>query len=182
MSDDDDAYGGVIGAIPYAFRTTDSYLCKSYVVVGTLLAAALGVLFTLALVVLVANTGGGPGGTFTFSRAFFIVVGMLVVVPTVAPILLVARRHRRTGSDDRYDAALAVAGYAFVASIYLGLVISVPREMQTAAASGGVVGLLFGLPQAVAVVPPLAAAAVIALVHRRLGRPAGTDDLERETT
>jgi hypothetical protein len=179
---DDDAYGGVIGAIPYAYRTTGSYLCKSYVVVGTLFAAALGLLFTLALVVLVANTGGGPGGTFTFSRAFFIVVGLLVVVPTIAPILLVARRHRRTGSDDRYDAALAVAGYLFVASLYLGLVISVPEGMQTG--GGGVVGVLFDLPQVAAVVPPLVAAGVIALVHRRLGgdRSAGADGVEHETT
>jgi hypothetical protein len=168
---DDEAYGGVLGAFPYAFRATDSGLCKSYVVLGTLVAAGVTALFGLALVVLVANTLGSPGGTFTFSRAFFILVGLLVVAPIIAPSLLVARRHRRSGSDTRYDATIAACGYLFFVALYVGLVVSTPESQQSAVSGplGGVVAALYSLPRWAGVVPPLIVVGLMALAHRVFG-------------
>lgn len=168
---DEGGYAGLVGAIPYAFRASDSRLFRSYVAVGGALALLVGVLFGLALVVAVFRTLGAGGGTFTFSRAFLITVGLLVVLPLLAPVLLVARRHRRRGSDARYDAAMAAAGYLFVLSLYAGLLISTPAAQQETppALLGPIVSALYALPRVGGLVPPILAAALIVLVHRRLG-------------
>lgn len=168
MTDD---YGGVIGAFPYAFRATDSWLCRSYVAVGGLLTVAVSVLFVAAVIGIIAGTTGGRGGSLTLSRSFVAVVGLFVVVPLVAPVLFVARRHRRDDPpDDRYDGALATTGYLFVAALYVGLVVSVPPSQQTAptGALAPVVAALYALPQLAGLVPPLVAAALIPLCHRAL--------------
>jgi uncharacterized membrane protein YuzA (DUF378 family) len=166
-----DSYRGVFGAFPYAFRQSDSLLFRSYVLVGALAALAVTVLFGAALVVLIAQTAAIEGGSLTLSRAFYVVVGLFVVAPLVAPVLLVARRHRRAEGDDaRYDLALSLAGYLFVASLYVGLVVTVPADQQTTppAAVAPVVEALYALPQLAGIVPPLLAAAVIVLTHRLL--------------
>lgn len=171
MADD---YRGVVGAFPYAFRASDSLLFRSYVALGGLLTVAVSLLFVAAVIGVIAGTTGGGGGTLTLARSFVAVVGLLVVVPLVAPVLFVARRHRRRGRDDPvddpYDAALAAAGYLFVVALYVGLVISVPPAQQTppTGALAPVVAALYGLPQVAGLVPPLVAAAGILLAHRSL--------------
>ncbi|MFB6141151.1 MAG: hypothetical protein ABEJ26_12040 [Halosimplex sp.] len=167
--DGEESYGGILTAYPYAFRTSDSWTFKTYTAISGLLAAVVVVLFAFALVTLLGSTGGAPGGTFTFSRAFFVFLMLLVLAPLVAPVLLVARRHRRTGSDARYDRALAVGGYGYLLALYLSLVITTPPDLQEH--PGGVVGalasFLYGLPRAAAVLPPVLAVALIYLAHRR---------------
>jgi hypothetical protein len=175
-SGDDDAYGGLFGAFPYAFRRTESRLCKAYVAVGGLLGGVLALFFGLALVVQIFNTLSGTGGTFTFSRALFLLVGLFVVGPVIAPVLLVARRHRRTGSDARYDRLVAASGVLFLLSLYLGLLASIPPEFVldgetvTRTAPSGplapLVALLYAMPAPTAVLVPLAAVAVMVGVHR----------------
>lgn len=169
----DEGYSGLLGAFPYAFRASDSRLLRSYVVLGGLLALFVSVVFAAAFVGQVAATLGAGGGTFTFSRALFLTVGLLVVLPLLAPVLLVARRHRRSDArrDARYDAAMAATGYLFVLALYVGLVVSTPPEQQETppALVAPVVELLYGLPPLAGLVPPLVAAALLPLVHRRLG-------------
>jgi uncharacterized membrane protein YuzA (DUF378 family) len=164
-----DGYRGVFGAFPYAFRQSDSLLFRSYVLVGALAALAVTLLFGAGLIVLVAQTAAIEGGSLTLSRAFYVVVGLLVVAPLLAPVLLVARRHRRAiGHDARYDLALSLAGYLFIASLYVGLVITVPADQQTPPSGvvAPVVGTLYALPQLTGVIPPLVASGLIVAVHR----------------
>jgi uncharacterized membrane protein YuzA (DUF378 family) len=173
---DDDAYSGLFGAFPYAFRATDSRLSKLYVAVGGLLGGLLALFFGLALVVQVFNTLSGTGGTFTFSRAMFILVGLFVVGPVLAPVLLVARRHRRAGSDTRYDRLLAATGFLFLLSLYLGVIASIPPEFVldgetvTRTPPSGLLAplieLLYAIPPVASVLIPLAAAASIYGAHR----------------
>jgi hypothetical protein len=177
MADD---YGGVIGAFPYAMRRSDSWLFRSYVAVAALVAAVTTLIVAAGVVVLIAGTATVRGGTFTFSRSLYVVVGLFVVAPVVAPVLLVARRHRRGGAAaaaaagtgaDRYDLALGAAGYLFVLALYVGLVVTVPPAQQTPptgvlAPLAPVVDVLYALPAAYGVVPPLVAAALIVAVHR----------------
>jgi hypothetical protein len=175
-SGDDGAYGGVLGAFPYAFRTSGSVLFRLYVLVGGLLAVLAVLVFGAALVVQVAGTLGGPGGTFTFARTLFVLLGLFVVAPLIAPVLLVARRHRRTGSDTRYDTLVAAAGVLFVVTLYLGLVASIPAEFtldgetQVRPPATGplapLVRLLYALPPVASPVVPLLGAALILLAHR----------------
>lgn len=166
----DAEYSGLLGAFPYAFRASESRLFRSYVVIGGLIAILVGILFGFALVVLTFRTLSTGGGTVTFSRAFLVFVGLTVVFPLVAPVILVARRHRRTGSDARYDAALASAGYLFGASLYVSLLASIPPTQQQPppAPFTPLVQFLYRLPPAAAVGPPLAAALVVIIVHRWL--------------
>lgn len=171
-------YAGVLGAFPYAYRQSDSRLFRVYVVVGGLLAAALAAFFTFALVVSVASTTGIGGGTITFVRSIFVLLGFLVVAPLVAPVLFVARHHRREGSDARYDAALAASGACYVASLYLGAVASMPAEFELdgevttrpapSGATAPLVEALYAMPEVLSWTIPLAGAAVVYLVHRRL--------------
>ena len=173
IAEDDDGttYSGLVSAFPYAFRRSDSWLLKSYVLVGGLVAVIVTLLFVFALVVLVAATTGGPGGGFTVSRAFFIVVGLFVVAPVLAPVLLVARRHRRGRTKRRYDAALALAGYLLLASLYVGVVITIPPEQQTAPAGSlaPVLETLYALPAFAGLFPPILAVCAMIVVHRTVG-------------
>lgn len=165
----EDGYGGVLGTYPYAFRRSCSRLFRSYVLLGGLVTALIAVLFTFAVVGVVAETSGAGGGTFTFARSFVILLGFLVVIPLMAPVILVARRHRRHVPSVAYDRALAVAGYLFLASLYVGLLPTTPPDLRSEppAALAPVVETLYGLPALAGVVPPLVALAVGYLLHRR---------------
>ncbi|MGZ0747542.1 hypothetical protein [Haloparvum sp. AD34] len=164
-----ESYGGVFGAIPYAFRESDSGFFRIYVVVGTFAALFVAVLTALALVVELGRTEGlTQGGLAAFSRSLFVLLGFAAVAPLLAPTLLVARRHRR---DDRvhefYDQALAVAGYGFLASLYLALIISAPAEFQEPTSSA-FVRTLYALPRLTAIVPPILAVGGIVVADRKL--------------
>lgn len=172
-----DEYSGLFGAFPYAFRRSDSPLFRAYALVGGLLAAALAVFFALALVVTIAATSNQGDGTITFVRSVFIVLGFVLVAPLVAPVLFVARRHRREGSDARYDTALAAAGAAYLVTLYMGAVASMPAsfeldgEMTTRPEPSGltapVVEALYAVPEALSWTIPLAGAVLVYLAHRR---------------
>ncbi|SFR62285.1 hypothetical protein SAMN04487947_2948 [Halogeometricum rufum] len=173
-------YNGVFGAFPYAFRRSRSLLFKSYVVCSGLAVALISIFVVIALVVLIGQTASVQGGSLTLSRAFYIVVGLLVVLPAVAPTLAVARRHRRgIESSPRYEPALAVAGYLFLLSLYLGVVASMPEtfvldgETVTRPAASGpfapLISLLYAIPQALSWTVPLAGALLVAAAHRLFG-------------
>ena len=165
---DGDGYGGVLGTYPYAFRRSRSRLMRSYVVLGGLFTLFTAVLFTFAFVTTVASTLGAGGGTFTFVRSFVLVVGMLVVVPLMAPVILVARRHRREGSTRQYDRALAASGYLLAVAVYLLLVISAPPALRDdpSGALAPLVSTLYDLPAVAGAIPPLVAIAIGYLLHR----------------
>jgi len=163
----DRSYNGLPGAFPYAVRSSESLVFKLYVGIALLLTVLIGLIFTFGLIGVLAGSTGVRGGTFTFSRTFFMLVGLLVVAPLLAPVLLVARRHRRTTSSVAYDRGLALAALGFVASLYVGLVVSVPPDLQEPTSSG-VVQALYGLPQLAGLVPPLLAVGLMYVVHRVL--------------
>ena len=173
-----DDYSGLLTAFPYAFRHSDSRLFRLYAVVGGLFAALLGIVFALAAIISISQSAGlAVGGTDAFVRTFVVIVGFVVVVPVVAPVLLVARRHRREGSDPAYDSALAVAGLVYLLSLYLMLVASIPETFTLDGETvprppatglfGPVLSLLYAIPPIASPVIPVVAAAAGWLVHRR---------------
>ncbi|GAB7095707.1 hypothetical protein JCM30237_28610 [Halolamina litorea] len=182
MADD---YGGILGAFPYAFRRSDSRLFRSYVLVGGLATVLLALVCVLAVVVVFGQTAGARGGNFTLSRSFIALLGLLAVVPVVAPVLLAARTRRRgVAEDDRfepprgYEPLLAVGGYLFLLSLYLGLVASMPEtftldgETVTRPEASGlfapVVAALYAVPPTASPLIPAGAAALIVVIHRWL--------------
>ena len=173
-------YAGVFGAFPYAFRESESWLFKLYVAVSAVAIGLITLFVGAALVVLIGQTAAVQGGSLTLSRSFYVVVGLLVVLPAIAPTLLVARRRRRgSQGSKRHEAALAVAGFLFLLSIYLGVVASMPEtftldgEAITRPSPDGafapVVATLDTIPSVVAWSVPLAGAALVGLVHRVFG-------------
>lgn len=171
-AEDEGSYSGLFGAFPYAFRSSDSRLFRSYVVLGGFAALLIALTFVLGVVTLIGSTAGAGAGTFTFSRSFFVVIGLAAVAPVIAPVLFVARRHRRTESDRRYDRTLALAGYGFLGALYLLLVISAPANLRDPVSGSGplaaTIRFLYDLPRTAGLVPPVVAAAVMYLLHRRL--------------
>ncbi|GGN91835.1 hypothetical protein [Haloarcula pellucida] len=161
------SYDGLPGAFVYAVRTSESWLFKGYVLLALLLTVAIALVFVFGLISILAQTSTVRGGTFTFSRSFFLFVGLLVVAPLLAPVLLVARRHRRSVSSVTYDRGLALSALLFVASLYVGLVVSVPPQLQEPTGSS-IVTALYELPQIAGLVPPLVAVGVMYAVHRLL--------------
>lgn len=168
MTDGERAYGGYLGAFPYAARSSSSWLFRSYVVVAGLLVTLVTVVVAASVVKLVGETAAVRGGRFTLSRALFVLVGLFAVAPLSAPVLLVARRHRRRGSGPAYDRAMALSGYLFALSLYLGLVASVPPAQQEtpSGAVAPVVTALYDLPAVAGLVFPLAGALGVVAVHR----------------
>jgi hypothetical protein len=165
----DDAYSGILGAVPYAFRRTESTMMQTYVLFGAVIAVIVTLLFGSSLIVLIGSSSGANAGSLSFSRAFFALVAMAVVAPLVAPILFVARRHRLGNGDLSYDQRLGGLGFLFIASLYTGLVISTPEAQQAPAAGvlAPLVEALYSLPQLVGIVPPLVVAALIYVGARR---------------
>ncbi|AEN06420.1 hypothetical protein [Halolamina sp.] len=175
-----DGYRGVFGAFPYAFRASDSWLFRSYVVAGALAAAFLAFAFILAVVVVFGQTTGMRGGSLTLSRSFVALVGLLSVLPVVAPVLLVARARRRGAVESStYDALLAVGGYAFLLSLYLTAIASMPEtfvldgETVTRPPASGlfapVLSLLYAIPPAASPLVTLPSVGFMATVQRYFG-------------
>ena len=166
-----DSYRGVFGAIPYAIRHTKSWTMRVYGVIGTVSAALIAVVVTLALVVWMGETAEMDGGLFLFSRSLYVIAGFAAVGPLLAPLLLVARRHRRNDPvADGYDRMLAYTGFLFLASIYLAMVISAPADLRDPSDSV-VVTALYALPPLAGLVPPVVVAVLMFLTHRRLRQP-----------
>lgn len=173
-----ESYSGLLTAYPYAILESDSLTFRLYALVSGLIAAFTAILLGAGLIVMMGSTAAASGGVFTLSRMFLFVVGILVVVPIVAPVLFVARRHRREiAVADGYDLALGAMGFVFLFGLYVALIISEPSDLQNAppAAVAPLVGFLRSLPRITGLVPPTLAAAGIWLVHRRLAEGAFLD-------
>ena len=170
-TDPDDEPSGsrsvLIGSYRQAFAETDSWLLKSYVVLSAILGALLALLLLLALPVWIFNTVGGSE-LATFSRAFLVVGGVLLLAVLAVPVISSARRHARGTASWRTDYLLAVSGYLFVASLYVALLVSAPPDQRGTPpdAIASVVEFLYSLPAVYAVVPPLIAVALVAAAHR----------------
>lgn len=175
-----DSYRGVFGAIPYAIRHTESWTMRLYGVIGGLSAGFIALVVTFGLVVWMGETVGVESGTFLFTRSLFVVAGFAAVAPLLAPLLFVARRHRRDDPvRDGYDRKLAYGGFCFLASLYVGMIISTPADLRDPTESV-VLSALYALPRPAAVVPPLAAAALVFALHFRL-RSDSKSDVTPET-
>lgn len=176
-----DGYRGLFGAFPYAFKHGDSRVFRLYVILGTLSAIFIGGLFVLSLIVWIGQTASAPGGSLTLSRTFIAVVGLFAAGPLIAPILLVARKHRRGLSyHPRYDTVMAFLGVGFLCSIYVAAIISIPECFEldgeqicrdpASGLFGPIVNILYLLPQPAAIGPPALMMAVMAGGHYLLSR------------
>lgn len=161
-------YRGLPGAFVYAFRHSGSLLFRTYAVASALLAGFVVVLFALGLIRWILRPVGLVG-----ERAFLLVIAILVFVPVVAPVLVVARRHRLRESRPADDRWVALAGYGVVVSVWLGLVIVAPPGDPRPGPLRPAVRTLYGLPDGVGIVPPLVGLVGLWIAVTRTRRPGG---------
>jgi hypothetical protein len=159
-----EAYAGLVGAFVYAARQSRSWLFRLYVVTGAVVGLFIAILLVLAAITWLANP-------VAFGERLLLgVIGILLLAPLAAPVLVVARRHRRGGSDPAGDRWLGLAGFAFVAAIVLALFISDPSSHQVGGPAASIAAWLDGLPDLAGLLPPVVAAVAIVVVAR-LTRP-----------
>lgn len=156
-------YSGVLTAVPYAFRRGRSRLFKAYVIVASLATLLVAVFVAAALVRVLAETAAAGPLDRLGSRALYVLLGVAVVLPTLAPVLFVARRHRRGDPTPRYEFETALTGFVFLASVYVLLIASTPADLRQDA---GAATALYAIPTPVGVALALAAAALVYLVGR----------------
>lgn len=160
-----EAYAGLVGAFRYAVRQSRSWLFRSYVATSVVVGLFIAVLLVLGGITWLANP-------VAFGERLVLgTLGILLLVPLAAPVLIVASRHRRSGSEPATDRWFGLAGYGFVAAIVLALFVTDPSHHDVGGAAGPVVAWLDGLPDRYGLVPPVIAAAVIVAVAR-FTRPA----------
>lgn len=169
-------YGGLVTAFPYAARASDSRLFTLYATLSGLLATLLAFFFAAAVTVAVSNTLGAGGGTFTFVRSFYVFVALAVVAPIVAPVLFVAREHRRGRGDPQYDRRMALLGFAYFLALYAAAVISMPPsftldgEVTTRPEPTGLfaplVRVLYAMPPLSSILPPALVGVAMYLLDR----------------
>ena len=159
-------YSGLFGAYRYAFRRSDSRLFRSYVAAS----AFVGVFVSVLLVLGVVNWAGSAGEFG--ERALLSVIGVLIIGPLFAPVLIVARRYRLGLDRPGFDRSLGLTGVVFLFSVYLALFVSDPRNHSAPAPLDGPVSLIDGLPQTYGLIPPVVATLLMYLVVRYT-RPGG---------
>jgi hypothetical protein len=162
-------YGGILGAYPYAFRQSRSWLFRSYVVASGVVGGFIAVLLLLGLITWLAGPTGLAG-----QNAFLGVIGILVIAPLAAPVLFVARRYRLETPRPEADRLFAIAGYLFLGSLYLALLITDPSQHTIGGPLQGLLATLDALPGTYGLILPVIAAVAILLVAR-LTRPTSTD-------
>lgn len=166
-----DGYRGIVGTFPYAWRVATSWGFRAYVVLAGVVTVAVTIIVAGGVFQLLAQSGQS-GGVGAFARAFYIVVGVAVVVPIMTPVVVVARRHRHgsqpTFSDQR---VLAGAGYLFLAVLYVGLIASTPESNQQPVTGilAPVVDGLYALPRFAGVVFPIGGAVTVYLAVQLTG-------------
>jgi hypothetical protein len=149
---------------------SDSYLLRAYTVLSLLVAIFVALLLVLAIPQWVTFTLG-QSEINTFSRAMLPWLGLVLLAPLLAPPFYAARRHRAGRSSRRTDFLLAAAGFVFLLSLYVALLISAPTEFRDPAPAtpvlGALIAFLYDLPPLAALVPPVFGAATILAVERR---------------
>ena len=163
----------VLASIRSAVTESDSYLLRSYAVVGAFVAVFTALLFVLALPGWILATEGSV--IDHVGRAFGVLLGVVLVAAMVAPLFFPFRR-RADGRPAR-DGLFGIAGYLFLGSLYLALVVSTPEGLQETPDGlfSPVVQALYGLPRLSGIVFPILALCVVLAVEYGLDRNGSTE-------
>lgn len=161
-------YRGLLGAYPFGFRQSSSRVFRSYVLVSAIVGIYAVLLLLFGTISWIANPG------LRGETAFLVVLGVLVLAPLVGPVLVVARRHRLEIARPGADRAVGLGGYAFLAGLYAGLLISDPSTHTASGVLGTALSVVDDVPDLYGLLPP-AATAVSEYLLVRITRPTDRD-------
>lgn len=156
----------VVGAVKYAVVEGESRLFRSYAAIGSLLALFVALSFVLALpvwVVEISESGGGPLQRIGLGLLWL--VGLAVIATMLVPMLFVVRRHREGRPERQF--AFGLAGYAYVLTVYLALVVSAPEDLRDSPEGvlGPLLEVLYGLPPLSGLLLPVAGTLLLLAVE-----------------
>lgn len=153
------------------FRSSESVLLRSYAVISAIVGIFMVALVLLGLPIWIDQTAGQTALNM-IGRALLPLVGLALLFPLVGPVLYAAKNRQKGRADRRGDAALGLAGYLFVISMYLALVISAPADARSdpPALVAPVIELLYGLPPLAGLLPPVVGAILIFAVQQWIWR------------
>lgn len=155
-----EGYRGLVGAFVYAFRKTDSWVFRVYAILSAVVGLYIALLIGLAIV-------AWAGTTMAFGdQAFLAVIGIVLLVPLFTPVLVTARRLRQGTSTEHAAVLVSLAGYGFIASIILALLITDPTRHSIPGRMGALILVIQDIPRPFGVVPPIIAAVIIAIAIR----------------
>lgn len=161
----------VLGAVKYGVTEGDSRLFRSYAVIGSLLALLVGLMFVLALPVWVMEIAESGGSTLDrVGLGLLWLVGLAVIATMILPMLFVVRRHRLGRPERQFEFGLA--GYAYVLSIYLALLVSAPADLreEPGGALAPILDALYGLPRLSGLAFPIVGTLLLVAIEYGLDR------------
>jgi len=161
----------VVGAVKYAVVEGESRLFRGYAAIGSLLALFVAIAFVLALpvwVVEISDSGGGPLQRIGLGLLWL--VGLAVIATMLVPMLFVVRRHRDGRPERQF--AFGLAGFLYVLTVYLALVVSAPEDLRDSpqGALAPVLEALYGLPRLSALLFPVVGTLLVLAVEYGLDR------------
>lgn len=161
------SYSALRRALGQSRRESASRVLRSYVWVSALVGLLLVLTVVLALPVWIAETVGHTALN-KIARGVLPVIVLALLVPLFAPVAYVARNHRRETATRRSDAALGLAGYLYVFSIYLALVVSAPAEFRSEPTGvlAPAIEAAYALPALYSLAVPVLGALTIVVVQR----------------
>jgi hypothetical protein len=166
----------VVGAVKYAVVEGESRLFRSYAAIGSVLALFVALTFVLALPVWVVEIGESGGGPLQrIGLGLLWLVGLVAIATLVVPMLFVVRRHREGRPERQF--AFGLAGYAYVLTAYLALVVSAPADLRDSPEGpiAPVLEVLYALPRLSALAFPVVGTLLVLAVEYGLDR----DDRDR---
>ena len=133
---------GLIGTYKYAAKKSRSLVFKSYVFISSVVGIFLVFLTTLAGITWTAN----PVGTGPFREQILLgAILLVIVIPLVAPVFVVSRRQQKDRSTVRNEGFMAGAGYGYIVSLFITIVIGKAISRAVTWSGLGSVDKTFGL-------------------------------------
>ncbi len=150
-----------------AINSGRSWVLRGYAALAVLLSAFVVLLVVLALPGWIARAVD-TSATLMLAPGLLVLVGLALVVAWYAPVYLAVRRCPTPGTARGLERVYGLCGFGIIIGVYIGLLIAVPPAEQTTppAAIAPLVEVLYGMPPAAGIVPPLVAMVALIAIDR----------------
>jgi hypothetical protein len=155
---------GLVGTYKYAAGKSRSLVFKSYVLISSMIGIFIVFLIVLAGITWTAN----PTGTGPFREQIILgAILLVVIIPLFAPVFVVSRRQQKNRSTAQTDCFMALVGYEYIVSFFIGLGILDPNNHKLYWPLEGVGRWVDSLPGSYGVVLIILSICMIAMVERK---------------
>jgi len=155
---------GLVGTYKYAAGKSRSLVFKSYVLISSMIGIFIVFLIVLAGITWTAN----PTGTGPFREQIILgAILLVIIIPLFAPVFVVSRRQQKNRSTTQTDCFMALVGYGYIVSFFIGLGILDPNNHKLYWPLEGVGRWVDSLPGPYGVVLIILSICMIAVVEKK---------------